>query len=127
VTLDQAIAAATAYVSGVARQDAEALRQLFDTDAHIVGIDEGKFTSVPRDRWIAFVTSPDRKGAGAEEFDVVSVTIHHSAAAVSVRTRYGAFEYTDILSMLLVDGSVRIVGKTYHQHPKSAGKGGLLT
>jgi hypothetical protein len=120
VKLDQAVAAAQAYISGVARQEAEALRQLFDVNAHIVGLDEGKFGSVPRDRWIAFVTSPERKGAGGEEFEILSVTIHDTAAAVALRTRFGAFDYTDILSLLLVDGSVRVVGKTYHQHEKSA-------
>lgn len=70
--------------------------------------------------------APDREGAGAEESGIVSVTIHDTAAAVSVGTRYGAFEYTDILPMLLVDGSVRIVPKAYRQHRKSARKGGLL-
>jgi hypothetical protein len=70
--------------------------------------------------------APDREGAGAEESGIVSVTIHDTAAAVSVGTRYGAFDYTDILSMLLVDGSVRIVGKAYRLHHKSARKGGLL-
>ena len=119
MTLDQAIAAAKAYIAGVARQDAEALRQLFDANAHIVGLDEGKFGSVPRDRWISFVTSPDRKGAGCEGFDILNVTIHDTAAAVALKTRFGAFDYTDILSLLLVEGSVRVVGKTYHQHDKS--------
>lgn len=108
-----------AYISGVARQDAEALKKLFDANAHIVGLDEGTFGSVPRDRWIAFITSPDRKGAGGEDFDILALTIHGTAAAAVVRTRFGAFDYTDILALLLVDGTVQIVGKTYHQHPVS--------
>ncbi len=118
--LEQAVAAARAYISGVARQDAEALRQLFDENAHIVGLDEGRFGSVPRDRWIAFVTSPERKGAGGEEFEILSVTIQETAASLALRTRFGKFDYTDILSLLLVDGSVRVVAKTYHQHAISA-------
>ena len=120
MTPDAALGAVQAYIQGVARQDAEALRRLFDANAHIAGLDEGKFGSVPRDRWIAFVTSPERKGAGQEDFDILSLTIHDTAAAAVVRTRFGAFDYTDILSLLLVDGSVRIVAKTYHQHPGSA-------
>ncbi len=116
---DQAITAVQAYISGVAQQDAEALRDLFDANAHVIGLDEGRFGSVPRDRWIAFVTSPERKGAGCETFEVLALNIHGSAAAVVVRTRFGAFDYTDILSLLLVDGAVRVVGKTYHQHERS--------
>ncbi len=118
--LDQAVDAVQAYISGVARQDANALRSLFDEHAHIIGLDEGKPGAVPRDRWISFVTSPDRKGAGQEEFDILALTIHGTAAAAVVRTRFGAFDYTDILSLLLVDGSVRVVAKTYHQHERSA-------
>ncbi|MHA6641311.1 nuclear transport factor 2 family protein [Mesorhizobium sp. A623] len=115
---EQAIGAVQAYIVGVARQDAEALRKLFAPTAHIVGMDEATYSAVPRDRWIDFVTAPERKGAGLEAFEIQGMTLHGSAGAVVVKTRFGAFDYTDILSLLLVDGSVRVVAKTYYQNPQ---------
>lgn len=115
---DDALGAVRAYILGVARQDADALKQLFDANAHIVGLDEGRLSSVPRDRWIAFVTSSERKGAGKQDYSVLSLTIQDTVATAVVRARFGAFEYTDILSLLAVDGAVRVVGKAYHQHAR---------
>ena len=117
MTLDDVAGAVRDYVLSVARQDARALERLFDASATIIGLDEGKFGSVPRDRWIAFVTSEARMGAGQEDFAILNVTIHETVGTAVVRTRFGAFDYTDVLSLVRVAGSVRIVGKVYHQHP----------
>ena len=115
MTPDDAIAAARGYVEGVADQDAARLAALFAESAVITGLDEGKWISVPRDRWIAFVCAPERRGAGERVFTVCSVVIEETVATVVVETLFNGFRYHDMLVVGAAPDGPRILCKAFHQ------------
>ncbi|MCB1496261.1 MAG: nuclear transport factor 2 family protein [Bauldia sp.] len=115
MTADEAMAAAEGYVRGVAEQDRAGLRALFAGTATISGLDEGNWVDVPRDRWIDFVCAPERKGAGAAESRIRSVTLEESVATVVVETVFGGFRYHDILLVGAHPDGPRILCKAFHQ------------
>lgn len=116
LTIEKALRAVDAYISGVARQDREALMRLFAETAHITGIDEGAMVSVPRDRWIEAVCAPQRAGAGSLDYRITSLDVAETVAVVVVRTFYGSFAYADVLTLLGEQDAVRVTGKTFHQY-----------
>ncbi len=116
---EDAIAAARGYVEGVADQDAARLAALFADSAVITGLDEGQWISVPRDRWIAFVCAPERRGAGGRDFVVRSVVIEESVATIVVETLFNGFRYHDMLVVGAHPDGPRVLCKAFHQFPRA--------
>ncbi|MDR6759102.1 hypothetical protein J2Y48_004418 [Mycoplana sp. BE70] len=117
---EEALKAAEDYVLGVATQDRERLTTLFAETAHIVGVDEGKAISIPRDRWINAMCAPERAGQGSRKYQVVAVHLAGDVGVIIVHTSNGRFDYCDVLALLKYDGTTRITQKSFHQCERQA-------
>ncbi|MBL0374262.1 nuclear transport factor 2 family protein [Rhizobium sp. KVB221] len=119
IRAEEALKATEDYVLGVAVQDQDKLTKLFAETAHIVGIDEGVSICVPRDRWINAICTPERAGTGSPNYEVVSLNLAGNVAVVIVRTSYGRFDYTDVLTLLKHEDETRITQKCFHQRERT--------
>jgi hypothetical protein len=120
VTLDDVIAAVEGYVTGVAERDAARLGLLFADTAVITGDDEGRWISVPRDRWIAFVCAEDREGWGGRKGTIRRLSIEGGIACAVVETVYGSFRYLDTLLVGETPDGPKVLCKAFHQLPLGA-------
>ena len=102
---------------GSADQDVARLTTLFAESAVITGLDEGRWISVSRDRWIAFVCAPERRGAGDRGFAVRSVVSEETVATIVVETLFNGLRYRDVLLVGAHPESPRILCKAFHQFP----------
>ena len=111
------IALADDYFKAMLDADEAALRRIFDPRASVIGHEDGKFDFASLD---AFIASTSDAKTGDKPFDcrVEGLTTVGDIAVVTVGNYcYGTW-FTDHLSMLKVDGSWRIVAKTYYAHPE---------
>ena len=110
------IALTNAYFQAMLDADEAALRRIFDPRASIIGHEGGAYDFASLDEFIA--TTPDAR-TGDRPFDcrIEGLTTVGDIAVVTVGNYcYGEW-FTDHLSMMKVDGSWRIVAKTYYIHP----------
>jgi hypothetical protein len=119
MTPNDAITAARRYIEGVADQDGAGLAALFAETAVITGLDEGTWSTVPRDRWIAFICAPERRGAGGRDFGVRSIVIEDTVATIVIETLFNGRLYHDMLVVGAHPEGLRILCKAYHQLPRT--------
>ena len=110
-----------AYINGVhVRPSAAAMRQGFHPDFRMLVLTDGKMTAVPLDEWVGRI----EKGAGASARPTVTseiplVSVEGTAASVRVEIfRDGRHTFTDFLSLYRFADGWKIVGKTFHSHPR---------
>ena len=110
-----------AYFEGLYLSDTKRLERAFHPSARIMGYDEGKLIDNPIDTFIAFVgrVTPPAEEGEAFDMEIVSVDIQGSAAAVKVADLYKGLRFTDYLSLLKIDGTWKIVSKTFSHLPRS--------
>ncbi len=109
------------YFEGMYLSDTKRLERAFHPNARIAGYDEGTLIDNPIDKFIAFVgkvTPPSDEGEPFE-MEIISVDIQGAAAAVKVKDLYKGLRFTDYLSLLKVDGTWKIVSKTFSHLPRT--------
>lgn len=109
-------AGARAYHEGSIAGDEKLLRDVFHPRACIVGNYRGELEWQSLEEYIAECRDGKDESAPSE-CRIVGLSIEGDTALVRVRELYKGEWYSDDLSMLRVDGTWRIVHKTWYVHP----------
>jgi len=111
------------YFQGMYTSDAVRLARAFHEDARITGYDEGKLVNNPIAGFIKFVGGVSAPKADGEAFDmeIVNIDVSGEAAVAKVRDLYKGLRFVDYLTLLKFDEGWKIVNKTFHHAPASAG------
>jgi hypothetical protein len=108
--------AARAYHDGSVAGDEKLLRDVFHPRACIVGNEGGQLEWLTLEEFIA--QCRDGKDESAPSAGrIVGLSIEGDTALVRFRDLYKGESYSDDLSMLRIDGTWRIVHKTWYVHP----------
>ncbi|MEM7418083.1 MAG: nuclear transport factor 2 family protein [Gemmatimonadota bacterium] len=107
------------YVEGVDTHDADLLRQAFHPQAQLQASLAG-YWERPFSDWLAFTRAPVPDDVDQRSSEIVSIAVHGDAASATVRLEWPTVRYVDVLSLLRVDGSWRIVNKIWHQEARPA-------
>jgi hypothetical protein len=116
--LSAVIETVRAYYDGTMAGDAAMLADAFHPRACIVGTWEGALDWVTLDEY----TQECKEGvstAGRYDWRIESLLVAGDTALVTLRAQCGGVLYSDQLSMVMVEGSWRIVHKTYYAHPSA--------
>ena len=113
---DHVIAVAGDYYTAMVDADEADLRRVFHPRASVIGHFDGALEFTDLDGFIA--GTPDAKtGVGPFDYRVDGLVLVGDTAVITVGGYcYGTW-FTDHLSMLKVDGTWRIVAKTFYAHP----------
>lgn len=109
-------AGARAYHEGSIAGDEKLLRDVFHPRACIVGNYRGELEWQSLEEYITECRDGKDESAPSE-CRIVGLSIEGDTALVRVRELYKGEWYSDDLSMLRVDGTWRIVHKTWYVHP----------
>ena len=107
---------ARAYFEGSIAGDEKLLRDVFHPRACIVGNYRGELEWLTLEEYIAECRD-EKDDSAPSEFRIVGLSIEGDTALVRVRDLYKGDWYSDDLSMLRLDGTWRIVHKTWYVHP----------
>jgi hypothetical protein len=103
-----------AYVEGMARGDAKALRQAFHPRASSIGHFDGNLEWASLDEFIAACEAeaiPADAGVPAHEIETISIA--GDTAVVRVVDKWAGLDFRDTLSLLFHEGRWRIVSKVF--------------
>ena len=105
------------YIDGVATGDAAKLEQAFQQDARMYGAVDGQRYDVPITEMIKMVESQPANTDGSFRTSVQAVAEEGDAAIVTVEEQgfWGALSFVDYFSLARIDGSWKIVNKTFAQ------------
>ena len=108
-------AAIQIYIDGVAKGDAAALESVFHSDAHMFGALGGERVDIPIAEMIAMVSAQPADVDGSFRATVRSVELHGDMAVATVDEEnfWGAVSFTDVFSLVCIDGSWQIVSKAF--------------
>jgi hypothetical protein len=105
------------YIEGVATGDAAKLEQAFHQDARMYGAVDGQRYDVPISEMIKMIESQPADTDGSFGASVQSVADEGDAAIVTIEEHgfWGALSFVDYFSLARIDGSWKIVNKTFAQ------------
>ena len=112
---DAVIALAARYFHAMVDADEEAIREIFDPRASIIGEWEGGLAFASVDKFVSGLGDA-KTGDKPFEYRIENVTMVGDTAVVTVGNYCYGYWFTDHLSMMNVDGNWRIVAKTYYAH-----------
>ncbi len=103
------------YIDGVASGNAAALERAFHPDARMWGSIGGQRYDIPIAEMIGLVVSQPADVDGSFRASIREVTEVGDAAAAVVDEEnfWGGMSFVDFFSLARIDGSWRIVGKTF--------------
>ena len=104
------------YLDGLYEGDADKLAQAFHPTSALTQWFEGELKITPRDTWLAAVRSrPSPKSLGlARSDEIVSVAQHGpEMALVTLRCAIPPRFFTDMLSLLKIDGRWQVAQKVF--------------
>jgi hypothetical protein len=104
---------ARAYYDGSIAADEKLLRDTFHPRACIVGNNHGQLEWQTLDEYIA-ECKEGKDDSAPYEWRIVGLSIDGDTALIRIRDLFMGDWYSDDLSMLRVDGTWRIVHKTWH-------------
>lgn len=106
------------YFKGYQQADGNLIRNAFHEDTRLMSVEDGKLDRTEMKDWLTSLEARRSNGdirKGALEIQSIDTTDY--AASVKVKISFPAFEFTDYLSLLKIDGKWLIVGKIYHVKP----------
>jgi len=107
---------AQAYYDTMVASDEAGMRRIFDARAPIVGHFLGEFLWASLDDFIA-ETREYVGQHGKEECRIERVDIHGDTALAVVGGRYAKLWFEDQLAMVKIDGTWRVIAKTFWVKP----------
>lgn len=113
--IDAVTEVAGVYYEGMMAGDEAKLARAFHPRACIVGNEGGELYWGTLEEFTAECREAAAE-AGPYEWRVDGVSLEGDTALVRLGNRYGGVWYTDDLSMVRIDGSWRIVHKTFYPH-----------
>jgi hypothetical protein len=105
------------YIDGVAAGDAAQLEQAFHQDARMYGAVDGQRYDIPISEMIKMIASQPANTDGSFRASVRAVDEEGDAAIVTIEEHgfWGALSFVDYFSLARIDGSWKIVNKTFAQ------------
>lgn len=103
------------YFQGYQQADTMLIQNAFHADTRLLSVDNGKLDKTEMSDWLKNLEDRRLRGdirKGVLKIESVDSTDY--AASVKVKITFPAFEFTDYLSLLKIDGKWLIVGKIYH-------------
>jgi len=103
------------YFQGYQQADIKLIQQAFHSETRLLSVDNDKLDKTEMKDWLKNLEDRHSRGdirKGVLEIQSIDVTEY--TANVKLKIRFAAFEFTDYLSLLKVDGKWLIVGKIYH-------------
>jgi len=103
------------YFDGIIKYDEAALREAFDPDAVVIGLNKaGEVERAPFQEWVLYTRgqAPDPTGRNNS---IVLVDIAGTAAVVKTDLNWPNVRYLDYLSLMKSNGEWRIVNKIFHR------------
>lgn len=114
-TLSTPAAAIQLYIDGVASGDTASLESAFHPDARMFGALGGQRVDVPVSEMIAMVSGQPADVDGTFKATIVAIEEHGDVATATVEEEnfWGSVCFTDLFSLACIDGSWKIVAKTF--------------
>jgi hypothetical protein len=104
------------YIDGVKAGRGPDMQPAFHQDATIFGYAEGDLFAGPIQMLFDYVDDDDP--ATGLQARIVSIDIVDTIAAVRLELEnWNGHRYTDLFTLLKVDGEWKIMNKVFHQHP----------
>jgi hypothetical protein len=103
------------YFQGYQQADTKLIQNAFHADTRLLSVDNGQLDKTEMSDWLKSLE--DRRLRGDIRKGVLkieSIDSQDYAASVKLKITFPAFEFTDYLSLLKIDGKWLIVGKIYH-------------
>lgn len=102
------------YLQGQATGRGEFMRQAFHQDAKLFSIRDGKVSQITLDEFVGRFKGAPAPDEAKRKRRVASVDVTGSAAVAKIDLDYPDAHIVDYMSLLKVDGSWKIVNKTFH-------------
>jgi hypothetical protein len=114
---ETAVGTVQLYIDGVAAGDAAKLEQAFHEDARMYGAVDGQRYDIPISEMIKMIESQPANTDGTFRASVRSVDEEGDAATVTIEEHgfWGVLSFVDYFSLARIDGSWKIVNKTFAQ------------
>ena len=111
------VSAVQLYIDGVATGDAAKLEQAFHQDARMYGAVDGQRYDIPISEMIKMIESQPGDTDGSFNASVRAVDEEGDAAIVTIEEHgfWGVLSFVDYFSLARIDGSWKIVNKTFVQ------------
>jgi hypothetical protein len=112
---ETAVGAVQLYVDGVRTGDAAKLEQAFNEGSWMFGSVGGKREDMPISEMIKMIEAKPADTDGSFQANVRSVEEEGDAATVTLKEEgfWGALSFVDFFSLARIDGSWKIVNKTF--------------
>ncbi|HXH30260.1 MAG TPA: nuclear transport factor 2 family protein [Bacteriovoracaceae bacterium] len=103
------------YFLGYQRADTSLIQNAFHPQTKLLSVTEGQMDVTAMEDWLKSLEERRRRGdIRLGKLKVEAIDITQQAASVKLQIRFQAFEFTDYLSLLKIEGEWLIVGKIYH-------------
>ena len=114
---ETAVGTVQLYIDGVAKGDAAKLEQAFHQDARMYGAVDGQRYDIPISEMIKMIEAQPADTDGTFGASVRSVDEEGDAATVTIEEHgfWGVLSFVDYFSLARIDGSWKIVNKTFAQ------------
>jgi hypothetical protein len=107
------------YFEGYQKANTQLILKAFHSDTRLLSVDNGKLDRTEMKDWLKNLEERHAKGdIRVGELTIQSIDVSADAATAKLKIVFPKFEFTDYLSLLLIDGKWTIVGKIYHYSPR---------
>lgn len=107
------------YFEGYQKADTKLIQKAFHPNTKLLSADEGKLDVLEMSDWLKGLEDRHLRGdVRIGKLKIESINVTHDAASVKAIITFNAFEFTDYLSLLKINGKWIIVGKIYHYRSK---------
>jgi len=116
-TFDDITDALTDYFNGIYEGDAEKLQRVFHENARLYSATDGDVVKMELSEYLDLIRgrpSPESQGVTRSDRIISIDTAGTESAAVKVELSVPPKYFTDLLTLLRVDGKWRIISKIYH-------------
>lgn len=103
------------YFAGPRTGNVDLARQAFAPSLVMYWVKDGKLQQLTRDEWVARVAEGAKKKSGTDDVQrrILEVDVTGTAAMAKIEISKPGMQIVDYMSLLKVDGSWVIVGKTF--------------
>jgi hypothetical protein len=107
------------YINGQATGDPEFMRKAFHPDAKIVSSRDGKLNQLTVTEFAGRFNGKPAADELQRKRRIDSLKISGNAAVGVIILDYPQVKFTDIMSLLKIDGEWKIINKTFYMEPKT--------
>jgi hypothetical protein len=106
------------YFESYLGADADGIANAFHSETRLFSVDQGALSKVALADWLPSLRERQKNGDIRQaETSIGLVDVTGDAALAKVTIRFPKFAFTDYLSLLMIEGTWRIIGKIYTVQP----------